>query len=236
MSRRRRAALLGGLALLLGTLAASDVAGRERALQRRLGPSVPVLVTSRAVPAGRRLGARSLAVRRVPARYAPAGAFAAPAEVDGLRAAVAIPAGADLTPALVQTRAAADPVATGGVPPGLRPLASGERAVEIVATGSPSAIGAGSRVDLLVTREGTGGGATTLALEDVEVLAAVPAGEDARGADGPPGPRVTLTLRVTLRQAVYLTAAQSFAREIRALPRAAGDRGHAAPLRVDAGL
>jgi pilus assembly protein CpaB len=40
-----------------------------------------------------------------------------------------------------------------------------------------------------------------------------------------------------LRQAVYLTAAQSFAREIRALPRAPGDRGEAgAGLRVGAGL
>ena len=32
------------------------------------------------------------------------------------------------------------------------------------------------------------------------------------------------SLRVTLRQAVYLAAAQSFARELRLLPRAAGDR------------
>jgi pilus assembly protein CpaB len=32
------------------------------------------------------------------------------------------------------------------------------------------------------------------------------------------------SLRVTLRQAVYLAAAQSFARELRLLPRAEGDR------------
>jgi pilus assembly protein CpaB len=32
------------------------------------------------------------------------------------------------------------------------------------------------------------------------------------------------TLRTTLRQAVYLTAAQSYAREIRLLPRPPGDR------------
>jgi pilus assembly protein CpaB len=38
---------------------------------------------------------------------------------------------------------------------------------------------------------------------------------------------VEATLRVTVRQAVYLAAAQSFARELRLLPRAAGDRGHA---------
>ena len=33
-----------------------------------------------------------------------------------------------------------------------------------------------------------------------------------------------MTLRVTLRQAVYLAAAQTFARDVRVLPRAAGDR------------
>ena len=51
----------------------------------------------------------------------------------------------------------------------------GERAVEVVATGS-AAIAAGARVDVLVTRErGSGGGDTELALEDVEVLATRPA-------------------------------------------------------------
>ena len=33
-----------------------------------------------------------------------------------------------------------------------------------------------------------------------------------------------MSLRVTLRQAVYLAAAQDFARELRVLPRADGDR------------
>ncbi len=47
---------------------------------------------------------------------------------------------------------------------------------------------------------------------------------DPDGADGAPGPRVAASLRVTLRQAVYLAAAQAFARELRLLPRAAGDR------------
>jgi pilus assembly protein CpaB len=39
---------------------------------------------------------------------------------------------------------------------------------------------------------------------------------------------VAVSLRVTLRQAVYLAAAQSFARELRVLPRAAADRRHGA--------
>jgi pilus assembly protein CpaB len=90
----------------------------------------------------------------------------------------------------------------------------GERALDIVATGLPRLVTAGARVDVLVTREH----ATELALEDVEVLAARPAPPR----DGA-GPQVAATLRVTVRQAVYLAAAGAFAREIRLLPRAPGD-------------
>lgn len=230
MSRRRRAAALLGLALVLGTLAASDVARREAALRRELGPAVTVVVTREAVGAGRRLRSTALAERRVPARYAPAGAYASAREVEGLRAAVAIPAGADLEPALL------DDGSSGG--PAGPALAPGQRLVQVVAVGDAGAIVAGGRVDVLVTRERSdGGGATTLALEDVEVLsssrAAAAGGADA-GADLP---RVALGLRVTLRQAVFLAAAQSFARELRALARGPGDRRRGAQgLRIDAGL
>jgi pilus assembly protein CpaB len=55
------------------------------------------------------------------------------------------------------------------------------------------------------------------------VLAAQPApAEDA------PGPHVSATLRVTVQQAVYLAAAGAFAREVRLLARAPGDRRRAA--------
>ena len=230
MTRRRRAAALLGLALLLGALAASDVAGREAALRRGLGPAVPVVVARSEIPAGGRLVARRLAVRRVPARDAPAGAFRGVEELGGLRAAVAIPAGADLEPALVSD-------GTGDAAAGA-PVRPGERVAQIVATGAPELIAPGGRVDVVVTRErgGAGGpGATTLALEDVEVLAAAPA--TAAESDAQGGPRVALSLRVTLRKAVYLAAAQSFARELRVLPRAAGDRRRgAAGMRVGEGL
>ena len=96
----------------------------------------------------------------------------------------------------------------------------GERAVEVVATGS-AALAAGARVDVLVTRErGSGGGDTELALEDVEVLATRPA---PNRDDGGGGPQRAATLRVTVRQAVYLAAAGAFARDIRLLARAPGD-------------
>lgn len=215
MTRRRRTALLLGLAALLGGLAASDVAGREAALRRAVGPTVPVVVARTRLAAGTRLEARRLAIRRVPARFAPASAYAAPGALAGTRSAVPLEAGEDITPAAVDDGAAA-----AGAP--VRP---GERVAELVARGSAALIRPGARVDVLVTRErGDGAGATTVALEDAEVLAARPAAAD--DADG--AGRVAVSLRTTLRQAVYLAAAQSFARELRLLPRAAGDRRHGA--------
>jgi len=221
VNRRRRAFLLGGLALLLGALAASDVAGREAALERRIGPLVPVVVTRAQVPAGTAFDLDALAVRRVPARFAPAGAATAPGELAGLRAGVDVPAGADVGVGMVdrgeQTGATGAPV---------RP---GERVAELVAAGSPELIQPGGRVDVVVTRGGDEGsaGATQLALEDVEVLSALPADPAAPGegpaAGGAALPRVVASLRVTLRQAVYLAAAQAFATELRLLPRAPGD-------------
>jgi pilus assembly protein CpaB len=217
MTRRRRAAILLGLALVLGGLAASDVAGREAALRRAVGPTVPVVVVRTRLAAGAALDARHLGLRRVPARFAPAVAYASTAALAGTRAAVALEPGEDVVPSSVDagTRAVGAPV---------RP---GERVAELVARGSAELIGAGGRVDVLVTRErGDGSGATTVALEDAEVLAARSAPADESGGAGPAGDRVAVSLRVSVRQAVYLAAAQSFARELRLLPRAAGDRRH----------
>lgn len=213
MTARRRAFLLLGLAALLGGMAATDVARREARLRDALGPVVPVLVARRDMPAGARLTPRRLALRRVPARYAPAGRFSSARAVAGLRAGVAIPAGSDLTPAVVSR-----PDQAGVAAPALA-LRPGRRVAEIVAIGSQALVVPGSRVDVLVTRERADGtGATTVALEDAEVLAAAPA----PAGDG--GSRVAVSLLVTVRQAVYLAAAQAFARDLRVLPRAPGDR------------
>ena len=222
-ARRRRAFVLAGLALLLGGLAASDVAGREAALERRLGPTLPVVVARQPLEAGARIAPKQLAIRHVPARFAPQGAFAAPAELAGRRVAASVPAGSDVTAA-----ALADPAA----PAVGAPVGKGERVAEVLAAAPPDAVVPGARVDVLVTREPRPGspGGTDLALEDVEVLAAAPAA----AGDGPP--QVSASLRVTLRQAVYLAAAQSFARELRLLPRAHGDRRRSGPISYGAGL
>ena len=221
MSRRRRALVLSGLALVLGGLAAFNVAGREAELERQVGGLVDVVVAHAPIRAGGRIPERALAVRRVPARFAPRGAVSDPGGFAGQRARVAIAAGTDLTAAMVADE---DAHPTGP------PIRRGERVAEVVALGSPQLIGAGSRVDVLVTPEPRAGapGGAVLALEDVEVLAVTAAGADAGAAEQSPGQRVAASLRVTLRQAVYLAAVQDFARELRLLPRALGDRSRGA--------
>jgi len=220
---RRRACVLLGLALLLGGLAASDVSRREAATRAQLAPIVDVVVARGDLETGRELRLADLGVRRMPGRYAPAGAAAEPAELVGRRIGVPVPQGGFL--AAGQLDAAGPRRVCGDVelPGGVR---RGERAAEVVGSGSAELVRPGARVDVLVTRGGegeSGVGATRLALEDVEVLATGPAPEAGGNGDAVV-PRVAATLRVTLRQAVYLAAAQSFARELRLLPRAAGDR------------
>ena len=85
-------------------------------------------------------------------------------------------------------------------------------------------------MDVVVSTEPGGtGGRSFVALADVELLALRDdsAASAYGGADdeAPRGaPSALATLRVTLRQAVYLTAADNFGREIRLLVRPPGDR------------
>jgi pilus assembly protein CpaB len=216
VTRRRRAAALLGLALLLGVLAASDVAGREAALRHRLGPTVSVVVVREPVAAGERLAARVLGTRAVPARYAPPAAVRDPAQAIGRRAAVAIGPGTDLDPRLLEVPGAT----TGREGPRLR---RGERALDVIAVAAPDAVVAGARVDVLVTNDGHGdaAGATAVVLEGAEVLDSAPApAAEAGAAPATAGlPRVRASLRVRARQAVPVAAALTAAREVRLLPR-----------------
>jgi pilus assembly protein CpaB len=222
MTRRRRAALLLGLALALGGLAASDVSRRERAVRAQLGPLTDVVVARRPLVAGRIVGLADLGVRRLPARFAPSRSTGFAAALAGHRLAVPVPAGGAVTPELFEPAPIAPEAA----------IARGQRAVEVEASGSAGAVVAGARVDVVVTSDRRAGasGAARLALEDVQVLAA----RAAKASDG--GPRVDATLRVTPAQAVYLVAAQSFARDIRLLARAPGDRRRVGALAVGDGL
>lgn len=208
MTKRRRALLTVGLAIVLGSVAGTDMQRRERALRATIGPSTTVVVAARPLEIGVPLTIEQLAVRSVPRRYAPRDAVDRPEMLVGLRPRIAVPAGHD--------------VGTGALDDGpISALRTGERIAEIVAVGDAAAVRPGVRVDLLVTRDrGERAGTTRLALENVEVVAVSPASGDGRDV---PGPRIAVSLRVTVRQAVYLAAAQNFATELRVLPRSPGD-------------
>jgi pilus assembly protein CpaB len=231
--RRRRALVLLSLALACGGLAASRVHSRERQVEASVGPPVPVLVTTADLGAGALPRPGQLAVRQVPSRFVPRDTLAAPGDVAGQRLVTSLPAGSYVTASALDAGRGREPDAPGA------PIRRGERGTEVAVAGGEGLAGAppGTRVDVLVTtesRSGTGG-RTYLALQDVELLGARPA--EATGAsDGGAGSRATtvVTLRVTLREAVFLTAAHSFAREIRLLVRAPGDRRPARPLSVSA--
>ncbi|MEA2444111.1 MAG: pilus assembly protein CpaB [Thermoleophilales bacterium] len=216
---RRRGVLMLSLALASGGLAASEVGSRTRAVEQQVGPLVPIVVARTHVDPGSKLKPGQLGVAQVPARYAPPDALADPAEADGLRTGGALEPGSYVTASALATAAAADSRPGGG-------LGRGERAIELAVAGGDALqgfAGPGARVDVVVTTEGRAGtdGQTQLALADVELLA-LRDGADAGAVGGADKTaRATATLRVTLKQAIYLTSAQNFAREIRLLPRPA---------------
>jgi pilus assembly protein CpaB len=218
---RRRGLLLLCFALVCGGLAASQVRQRERRVEATLGPLVPVVVAKRELPAERRLRPGDLGVRHVPARFAPPDALGGSGDLTGARTRVPVASGGYLTVGVLG----------GGAPDtGAGPLRAGERALELAVAGGGALATAepGARVDVLVTstRE-DGGGRTFVALENVELMGQR-AGSDERvaagRAEGAAEPNSLATLRVSARQAVYLTAAANFATEIRLLVRPPGDR------------
>ena len=229
--RTRRAAVLLSLALACGGLAASEMRGRLREVEARVGPLLPVVVARRDVKAGTKLDraevARSLVIRRIPQRFAPPDALATTDQALGLRTAVATRRGSYVTLAGLANEQRPE---RGGE---LRP---GERSVEVAVTGGVGLIGAASvpaRVDVVVTTEPRSGpGRTFLALENVQLL-----GARRVDAAGSRSDRVVAdaiaTLRLTLRQAVYMAAADNVAHEVRLLARPAGDHTRAGGIAVD---
>ena len=220
-ARRRRGLLLLSVALASGGLAASQVHERERSVAAQLGPAVPVLVAARDLRAGARVSPRALVVRRVPARFVPPEALASAAGVVGARPAVPVAAGSYVTAGLFEA-SNSEHRRGGGV-------GRGWRAVTVEVSGAVGLV-QGSRVDVLVSTEsGAGGGRTLVALAGAELMRLEPGPSGAVPPDGTAaaGPTALATLRVTLRQAVYLTAADNFAREIRLLARPPGDHSRA---------
>ena len=237
-ARRRRGLLLLALSLASGALAASLVRDRVVSVERRVGPLVSVAVAARDLPAGVRLRVHDVRLRRVPAAYVPRDVLSpeAIAAGDG-RIGGPVAAGSYLTTGILGGRAS---------PPATAALRPGQRAVEVAVAGGPglrASAAPGSRVDVVVSTEPREGpGRTFVAIEGAVLLAVrslgasgdagldTGAGEGARGAA-----TAVATLRVSARQAVYLTAAQNYAREVRLLARAPGDRRGIGRAAVGAG-
>jgi len=228
--RRRRAIVMLALAAGCGVVAASDVDRRARRAEAQVGPTVPVAVSRAPLRAGTHLTgsvlASSFTIRQAPSRFVPPDSLPTAAEAAGATLAVPLAAGSYLTGAVLARRAI-----TG---PGGSAARGGERLVELNVAAGPDvlAAGPGVRVDVLLTTGGDGGhGKTYLALEDVQVGAIRSGGGDGGGHGGSDGAaaraNAVASLQVNLRQAVFLTAAESFAREVRLLLRPPGDEQRA---------
>jgi Flp pilus assembly protein CpaB len=217
VSRRRRALLFALGALLAAAAGAALAEGYGDGAVRGYGPLRPVVVLEAGLAAGQRIGPHelgaALAVRRVPVRFAPSGALAAPAEALGLAAKATLPAGSYLLAAQL-----GPPTARKARRRRLR----GDRGpVEIAVSGAGALLATGrratgSKVDVVVTGEpsGAGPGRTYVAAAGVPLLGLRPE------AEGPgPGATAAAILGLTRRQALRLIGAESFARRITVLPR-----------------
>lgn len=216
MSRRGRAAAFLLLALTAAAIAAGIANGYGSRVARGYGALRPVVVVVADLPAGEQIDpervSSALEVRRVPERFAPPGALAAPTEALGLVPQAMQPAGSYLLAA--QLRA---PRPEGPAGPG---LGRGRRPVEISVSGAGALLAAGplragARVDVIVTAEpsGSGPGRTYVAASRVPLLALEPELE-ATGT----GATAAATLGLTKGQALRLIAAESFARQVTLLP------------------
>ena len=220
--------MLGASAVCAG-LAVSAVDRYAGEVEAQVGPLVPVVVATRDIPRGRvvtpAVASASLAERQVPQRFAPPAALRTRGDAVGFEAVSGLAAG-DYVGAL-QLRPARTPAGTGSR------RRQDARLVEVAVAGARTmsdVLQAGGTVDVLITTER---GRTFLALQRVPVVSFDP---DATGAIGDGGqPRDgRVTLRATLRQAVLLTAADNFAREVRVVPRAPGDDRRLGPVSVRA--
>ena len=210
MSRRRRSLAFAVAAALAAATAAAVADGYGESVARGYGELRPVLIAVRDLPAHRPLAPEQLEVRRVPVRFTPPGALAAPAEAVGMEAAAVVPAGSYLLAS--QLRAPGS-----GADPGAS-LGRGRRPVEIAVSGADALLVGGNQpvgaaVDVVVTTEpaGSGRGRTYVAAGAVPLLALGPGEEGGAGT-------AAATLGLTKGQALRLIAAQSFARRVTILP------------------
>ncbi|HXF00851.1 MAG TPA: SAF domain-containing protein [Solirubrobacterales bacterium] len=225
MSRRARAIAFACAALACAGTAAAVAGGYRADLESQFGPLRPAVVARARLPAREALRpqdlSRLLEVRRIPERFAPPGAFTSPEQAIGRSPRAAIPAGAYVLAGQLGIPRADDERNS----PRLR---GGRQPVEIAVSGAEALAVTGDdprgrRVDVIVTTEpgpGRGTGRTYVAAERVVLLAL--AQSDRGAGDALPGPGTatwTATLALRRPQALRLIQAETFARQVRLIPR-----------------
>ncbi len=167
------------------------------------------------------VAADALAPAAVPGGLGLAGLIASADAALGRRTVAPVAAGEPLTQA-----------ALGGAPgTGAAPLAPGERAVAVPLSAAAGAGGlsAGARVDVVASSGEGLAGRTRVVVADAEVIATTEAPPE-----GELGGAGEALLRVTAAQALRVTAALNFAREVRLLARPRDEAGTASPAPVGA--
>jgi pilus assembly protein CpaB len=222
MSRRARAATFMLMAIGCATLAAAVANGYGSSVANSFGPLRPVVVATRDLPADRPIDpaaiSRALQVRQVPSRFVPPDALSVPQQSLGQEPAATVPAGSYLLAAQLRAPESGRR-ATGSQ------LARGRSPVEIAVTGAEALLVSGgspegASVDIIVTAEpgGPGPGRTYVAAAGVRLLALREQGPSGPG----PSAGWSATLALTRREALRLIQAESFARQVRLLPRPGG--------------
>jgi Flp pilus assembly protein CpaB len=216
VSRRTRAVAFLVLALVTAALAAGIADSYGSRVASGYGPLRPVVVAAKGLEGDEALGPADiddgLELRRIPARFVPAGALRDPREALGLAPTVRIDSGSYLVAGQLQP-----PESASGQ---MAHLGAERRPVEISVSGAEALLAtgtttAGAKVDVVVTTEpsASGAGRTYVAAAAVPLLALGP------GADGSgPGGTAAATLALTKAQALRLIAAESFARKLTLLP------------------
>ena len=223
MKRRVRAIAFGCAALACAGLAAAMTGGYREDIESELGPLRPVVVATARIPAGRPIAAKDvddlLEVRRIPARFAPAGALALPEQAAGRAPATGIPAGSYVLAAQLR-----DPGTnsrrhdrTARLGPGRTPVEISVTGAEALAAGGGDPVGA--RVDVIVTSEpgpGNGHGRTYVAARGVRLLTlSQSSGGGSSDYSATSASSWTATLALTREQALRLIQAENFARGVR---------------------
>ncbi|WP_217913091.1 Flp pilus assembly protein CpaB [Miltoncostaea marina] len=227
MRRRLGGARPGGWLLLAGLVGLLAAAMTLRAGAGEPAAGGAVVVARQELRPGLLIDAdvAATALVAVPAPAMPGvtGLAADPAALVGRTVAVPVAPGEPLTEAALGGAAGLGP----------RPLADGERAVSVPLTaagGAAAGLLPGARVDVVASTGEGAAGRTAVVVADAEVLAVV----EATAPDGLAQPAEAL-LRVSAAQALRITAAVNFAREVRLLARPAGEiDAPPAPRAVDA--